>query len=76
MFDHDHSAARGEMATRKLVVFKHDLDIGNAPAHKLFELVQVKRKTDPEKPAREFADYKVVIDRANLPSGVTIEEKV
>jgi CRISPR-associated protein Csd2 len=76
MFDHDHSAARGEMATRKLIVFKHESDIGKAPAHKLFELVQVKRKTDPEKPAREFSDYEVVIDRDKLPSGVIIEEKV
>ena len=76
MFDHDHSAARGEMATRKLIVFKHDSDIGNAPAHKLFELVKVKRKTDQEKPAREFTDYEIRIDRDNLPSGVTIMEMV
>lgn len=76
MFDHDHSAARGEMATRKLIVFKHESEIGNAPAHKLFELVKVKRKTDLEKPAREFSDYEVLIDRDNLPSGVTLEEKV
>ncbi|MBN1276315.1 MAG: type I-C CRISPR-associated protein Cas7/Csd2 [Deltaproteobacteria bacterium] len=76
MFDHDHSAARGEMAVRKLIVFKHDSDIGNAPAHRLFELVQVNRKTDSEKPPREFLDYEVVIDRANLPAGVKIEEKI
>ena len=76
MFDHDHSAARGEMATRKLIVFKHESELGNAPAHKLFELVQIKRKTDPEKPAREFYDYEVLIDRDNLPSGVTIIEMV
>ena len=76
MFDHDHSAARGEMATMKLIVFKHESDIGNAPAHKLFELVKVKRKTAPEKPAREFTDYEVLIERDSLPSGVTIEEKV
>ncbi|NLA75207.1 MAG: type I CRISPR-associated protein Cas7, partial [Deltaproteobacteria bacterium] len=76
MFDHDHSAARGEMATRKLIVFKHESDIGNASAHKLFELVQVKRKTDSEKPAREFSDYEVVIDRDKQPSGVVMEEKV
>ena len=76
MFDHDHSAARGEMAIRKLIVFKHESEIGNAPAHKLFNLVTVKRRTDPEKPAREFSDYEVIIDRDNLPDKVTIEEKV
>ncbi|MBW1700238.1 MAG: type I-C CRISPR-associated protein Cas7/Csd2 [Deltaproteobacteria bacterium] len=73
MFDHDHSAARGEMATRKLVIFKHSSEIGNAPAHKLFELVQIRRKIDPEKPVREFTDYEVLIDRENVPAGVTIK---
>jgi CRISPR-associated protein Csd2 len=76
MFDHDRSAARGEMAVRKLIVFKHSSDIGNAPAQKLFDLVNVKRKTDAEKPSREFGDYEVIIDSTNLPQGVTIEEKV
>jgi CRISPR-associated protein Csd2 len=76
MFEHDRSAARGEMAVRKLIVFKHSSDIGNAPAQKLFDLVKVKRRTDPEKPAREFADYEVTIDTASLPQGVTLEEKI
>jgi CRISPR-associated protein Csd2 len=76
MFDHDRSAARGEMAVRKLIVFKHSSDIGNAPAQKLFDLVKVKRKTDPEKPAREFDDYAITIDSASLPEGVTLEEKI
>ncbi|MFO7971962.1 MAG: type I-C CRISPR-associated protein Cas7/Csd2 [Desulfobacterales bacterium] len=76
MFDHDRSAARGEMAARGLIVFKHSSDIGNAPAHKLFELVKVTRRTDPEKPARKFADYEVTIDSASLPQGVTLEEKI
>ena len=76
MFDHDRSAARGEMSVRKLIVFKHSSDIGNAPAHKLFDLVKVDRKTDPEKPAREFGDYEITIDSANLPQGVTLEEKI
>ncbi len=76
MFDHDRSAARGEMAARKLIVFKHSSDIGNAPAHKLFDLVKVKRKNDPEKPAREFEDYDISIDSASLPEGVTLEEKI
>jgi len=76
MFDHDRSAARGLMSTRALIVFKHNSALGNASAHKLFELVQLKRKTDPSKPAREFADYDVVIDEASLPQGVTVDVKI
>jgi CRISPR-associated protein Csd2 len=73
MFDHDRSAARGEMAAQKLVVFKHDNELGNAPAHKLFELVQVK-KEDQNTPARAFSDYGVLIDKSGLPAGVEIME--
>jgi len=76
MFDHDRSAARGLMATRALIVFKHNSALGNASAHKLFELVQLKRKSDPSKPAREFADYDVVIDEASLPQGVTVDVRI
>ena len=76
MFDHDRSAARGEMAAQKLIVFKHDSELGNAPAHKLFDLVTVKRATDIVKPARAFSDYNVTIDRTNMPQGVTLEEKI
>jgi CRISPR-associated protein Csd2 len=76
MFEHDRSAARGMMATRGLIVFKHDSALGNAPAHKLFERVQVRRKTDPTKPAREFGDYEVIVDSTNLPQGVILEEKI
>jgi len=56
MFDHDHSAARGEMATRGLYVFRHDSHLGNAPAHKLFNLIRVERK-DKNTPPRSIADY-------------------
>lgn len=70
MFDHDHSAARGKMNARKLIVFKHDSALGNAPAHKLFELIQVKRKTDPSRPARSFDDYEIVTDEAQVPVNV------
>ena len=56
MFDHDHSAARGKMCARKLVVFKHDGKLGNAPAHKLFETVTV--NPCEGKPPRSFNDYK------------------
>ena len=58
MFEHDRSAARGEMATRGLYVFKHDSELGNAPAHRLFELIQIERK-DASAPARGFADYAI-----------------
>lgn len=75
MFELDHAAARGNMAVRKLIVFKHESEFGNAPAFKLFEKVSVKRK-DKSKPARCFADYEVIVDDKNLPSGVTCEQKL
>ena len=75
MFEHDRSAARGEMAARKLIVFKHDHPMGNAPAHKLFELVKVARMAgEADTPARSFADYQVSIDRDGLPAGVSVQE--
>ncbi len=74
MFEHDRSAARGEMSTRGLYVFKHDSELGNAPAHKLFELVQAKKNT--EEPARDFSDYTVSVDEANIPAGVSLLRKV
>ena len=76
MFDHDHSAARGKMNARKLIVFKHNSMLGNAPAHKLFDLVTVKRATDVATPARAFSDYDVEIDKNNVPQGVTLEDKI
>ncbi|WIG94598.1 type I-C CRISPR-associated protein Cas7/Csd2 [Myxococcus sp. SDU36] len=75
MFEHDRSAARGEMATRKLLVFKHDSALGNAPAHRLFDLVHVRRRND-DAPARQYADYVVDIARDKLPEGVALEEKL
>lgn len=76
MWDHDHSAARGKMNARKLIVFEHKDKLGNAPAHKLFDLIDVKRKEQNGAPARAFKDYDVTIDRDNLPSGVTLQEKI
>ncbi len=73
MFEHDRSAARGKMATRKLIVFKHASDLGNAPAHVLFDLVKVQRKPGVDVP-RKFSDYEVTIDRENLPEGVELIE--
>lgn len=74
MFEHDRSAARGLMATQKLVIFKHDGALGNAPAHKLFERVQIKRK-DESKPPRSIHDYDITIDDKDLPPGISIEIK-
>lgn len=73
MFEHDRSAARGKMALRKLIVFKHDSALGNAPANELFEKVRVTRKEDVEV-ARSYDDYIVSIDE-NMPEGVTLEIK-
>ena len=73
MFEHDRSAARGEMAARKLVVFEHESRLGNAPAHELFDRVTVSRK-DTSRPARSFTDYEVAVDSENLPGGVTLHE--
>ncbi|MDX9775493.1 MAG: type I-C CRISPR-associated protein Cas7/Csd2 [Petrimonas sp.] len=71
MFDHDRSAARGEMAPQKLVVFKHDSELGNAPAQKLFNLVKVQKKEElGDKPPRSFSDYAVTIGDA--PEGVEV----
>ena len=69
MFEHDRSAARGKMAVRELIVFKHESVLGNAPAHKLFEAVSIKR-IDPSVPARKYADYSVSVDTDSLPAGV------
>jgi CRISPR-associated protein Csd2 len=75
MFEHDHSAARGKMATRKLIVFKHASDLGNAPSHLLFDRVTVTRN-ESANPPRKFNDYAVRIDEGDLPAGVTIIEKL
>lgn len=75
MFEHDRSAARGEMAARKLIVFEHDNAMGNAPAHVLFDTVDVTRaKPDEDGPARSFADYRVSVNAEVLPIGVSVRE--
>lgn len=71
MFEHDRSAARGEMSTRGLYVFKHDSELGNAPAHALFERIKANRKAGVDVP-RSFEDYEVRVDEAGMPSGVTL----
>lgn len=74
MFEHDHSAARGKMSSRKLVIFKHDSALGNAPAHKLFSLVKVSRK-DLSKPPRSYDDYIISVDYSDKPENVNIIER-
>ncbi|MFM2323914.1 type I-C CRISPR-associated protein Cas7/Csd2 [Brachymonas denitrificans] len=76
MFEHDRSAARGEMAARRLIVFKHESAMGNAPAHVLFDKVKVSRVNgEADTPARCYADYQVSVDQ-NLPQGVSVSELI
>jgi CRISPR-associated protein Csd2 len=85
MYELDRSAARGEMAARRAIAFRHDSDLGNAPVHKLFERITVHRRHDGTSvpvgdkrshnwpPARAFSDYEVRVDEAGLPPGIEIE---
>lgn len=75
MFEHDRSAARGEMATQKLFVFEHDNPLGGAPAAKLFRAIKAARK-DESRPARSFDDYEITVDRGQIPSSVKLHEKL
>jgi len=74
MFDHDHSSVRGKMNTRKLVVFRHASKLGNAPAHVLFDLLNVVRRADDSSPARAIIDYKISVDHERAPAGVDVIE--
>ena len=74
MFYVDRSAARGLMSAQKLIVFRHDSILGNAPANKLFDLVKIKKNTDAA--PRSFNDYDVTIDKDSVPNGVTVEELI
>ena len=70
MFELDHSAARGKMAVRELIVFRHDSELGNAPAYKLFDLVKAQRNPNVVSP-RAYSDYQISVDEEKLPTGVT-----
>ena len=72
MFENDRSAARGLMTSRELIVFKHESKFGNAPAHRLFDLVHVDKADPKNQVAREFGDYTITIDEGKLPQGVEI----
>lgn len=73
-FEHDRSAARGEMATRVLLAFEHSSALGNAPAHALFDRLAIKRKAGSAGPARSFADYEVTFDGKELPPADSVKE--
>lgn len=70
MFEHDHSAARGKMAVRELIIFKHDSELGNAPSYKLFDSIIVKKK-DTKMQSRCYGDYDIQICQERIPEGVT-----
>lgn len=74
MFDVDRSAARGLMSAQKLIAFKHESVLGNAPANKLFDLVKIEKVCDGA--PRKFDDYKVTIEKDNLPAGITVDELI
>jgi CRISPR-associated protein Csd2 len=74
MFEHDRSAARGLMGTRKVIIFEHSSKMGNAPVQKLFDTISVKR-IDENKPARDFNDYEIVVDKDKIPEGVKLIER-
>lgn len=75
MFENDHSAARGKMAVRELIVFRHESELGSAPAYKLFDTVMVKRK-DQSAPARKYTDYDIQVHEEALPHGVTCKRMI
>lgn len=71
MFEHEHAAARGKMAVRKLIIFKHDSELGNAPAYKIFDTIKINRKENVKIP-RSFNDYEeIYVEESELPQGVT-----
>lgn len=72
MFDLDHSAARGEMTLRKLIIFRHDSELGNAPAHDLFERLTISKQSASA--PRSYSDYKITLNTQDLPQGVTLDE--
>ena len=75
MFEHDRSAARGEMSTRGLYIFKHDSELGNAHAHSLFDRILVKRKSSVDVP-RSFTDFDVLVNEKEMPAGVQLIRRV
>lgn len=75
MFENDHSAARGKMAVRELIVFKHSKELGDCPAYKLFDAVEVTRKEDVEYP-RKYQDYTVTVHEEQIPDSVEVKRMI
>ena len=75
MFEHDHSAARGKMAVRELIVFKHSKELGDCPAYKLFDAVEVKKNEGVEYP-RMYQDYTVEIHEEDIPDTVEMKRMI
>lgn len=75
MFEHDHSAARGKMAVRELIVFKHSKELGDCPAYKLFDAVEVRKKDDVEYP-RSYGDYLVAVHEDQIPDSVEVKRMI
>lgn len=75
MFEHDHSAARGKMAVRELIVFKHSKELGDCPAYKLFDAVEVKKNSNVEYP-RSYHDYTVTIHEDKVPVSVEVKRMI
>ena len=75
MFENDHSAARGKMAVRRLIVFKHSKELGDCPSYKLFDTVEVCKKPDVVYP-RKYSDYEVNVDKNQIPETVEVMDKI
>lgn len=75
MFENDHSAARGKMAVRELIVFKHSKELGDCPAYKLFDAVEVRKKEEIEYP-RKYQDYTVTINDDEIPDTVEVKRMI
>lgn len=75
MFEHEHSAARGKMAVRELIVFKHSKELGDCPAYKLFDAVEVKKKEEIEFP-RKYQDYTVTVHTESIPESVEVKRMI
>lgn len=75
MFEHDHSASHGKMVTRKLFIFKHASELGNAPSHQLFDAITV-QKVNGNEPPRQISDYRISVDTSSIPDQVSLIEKV
>lgn len=75
MFEHDHSAARGKMAVRELIVFKHSKELGDCPAYKLFDAIEVKKNDDVQYP-RKYQDYMVTIHEEQIPDSVEMKRMI